>query len=340
MSDEIIRQMEELTGRVKTANEPRTAFVHERAQIVAVIIAKIGELKLTNVSNGTEIEQLKRQLEENQSQLEKIQKDVAEHTTGGETLRKQIVELKAQIEEKDKELTEVKAKLAESAQSLGMSISEKERLQKDADDLRSKLYEDNKELSNLRESQIKQNELSKELEQKIVKIENDLQIKYTVLKSEVEKLLTFVDADDTEQRKLLRSILAELGEKEQASKYTDDEQLIINELNRRVDEYFIKNDSEEYIMKDDKRSEFNQLGQLKMPLKLISKIQKNEGDLSKKYKAYNKYNGITRVSTGGRRKRVTQKKRPRNKKVTRKLIKRRRTQKKRRPIKKRRTARK
>ena len=111
---DIISQMDELTGKVKAANDARATFIEERTRMVSDIIAKIGRLKLKNVTNGTEIQALQEQLKEKQEKLESIQKEVAEHTAGGETLRKQISNLEEENKAKKDELTDVKTKLAES----------------------------------------------------------------------------------------------------------------------------------------------------------------------------------------------------------------------------------
>jgi len=362
---EIIGQMDELTGRVKAANESRAAFVQERSLMVERILDKIKQLKLTKASNGAEIEQLKQQLVENKGQLDKLTQDVKNHTEGGETLQKQIDELKKQIEGKDNELTEVKAKLAESEHVLGMSDAEMAELKEEATQLKSDLEQVKNDLRTAQESQTSQNERSSDLQKQLEDVDAGLKNTYKNLKKEVEELLNSVGEDNVAQKAILTQILDALEDGQEALSsriddveaqvssaaivqpptYTPEEQKVVNDLNERINTYFVKVD-DKYKLKEGE-SVVN-LTPLKEPLNFFKNFEKTDPDIYNKWRAYKAANGVIErlpdstfgAKKGGRRKRATQRKRRRNKKVTRKVVKRRRTQKKRRPIRKRRTARK
>jgi chromosome segregation ATPase len=358
---EIIGQMDELTKRVKAANEARAAFVEERTQMVAEIIEKIKQLKLTNVSNGAEIKQLKQQLADNKEQLEKLTQDVKNNVEGGEVLQKQINVLKAQIEEKDKELTEIKAKLAESEHVLGMSDSEMVKLKEEATQLKSDLEQVKNELQIAKESQTSQNERASDLQRKLEDVDAGLKNTYKNLKKEVEELLNAVGEDNVAQKAILKQILDALEEGQEAissriddvagpissaatsqpSTYTPEQQQIINDFDTRFLKYFDEV-GDEYIVKEGKTFELTKQPPLKVPLNFFKQMQNSNPDMYKKWVAYKKNGGTDErpKMSGGRKKRVTQRKHPRNKKVTKKLIKRRATQKKRRRLRKHNTVRK
>lgn len=353
---EIIGEMDELTKRVKAANEARAAFVEERGEMVERILEKIKQLKLTKVSNGAEIEQLKQQLADNKEQLDKLTQDIKNHTEGGETLQKQIDELKVQIEEKDKELTEVKAKLAESEHVLGMSDTEMVKLKEEANQLKSDLEQVKNELRTAQESQTSQIEVSSDLQKKLEDVDAGLKNTYKNLKKEVEELLNAVGEDNIAQKAILKQVLDALDEGQEAiasriddiavpvssaaamqrPTYTEKEQQIIDELEKRVSTYFVGDGKGGYKLINGKMMELTNETPLVMKRDFIAKMN---ADDKAKIAAYQSNGGPIQVDvkSGGRRKRTVKRMK---KRVLKRTAKRRVTQKKRRGIRKRRTMRK
>lgn len=111
---EIISKIEALTLKVRAANELREAFVEERSQKVADIIARIKDLKINNAKNGVDIEALRQNLAGKEEELKSLTEEVSKGVSGGKELNDKIEELTNQIKLRDDELIVLKKQLAES----------------------------------------------------------------------------------------------------------------------------------------------------------------------------------------------------------------------------------